>query len=320
MRIFFPEPMDFAPDALDKLRGAGHAICRHEAGNTDFDAELAEAEVVVVRLGIHWDAKRLSAAPKLRAILTPTTGLDHIDLEAAAEAGVAVLSLRGLEGLDTVTSTPEHAFALLLSLVRHIPAASAAVLRGEWNRDAFVGRELRGKRAGIIGCGRTGSAFGGYCEAFGMHVEYIDPNVEHPAWRRHGGLADLARSCEVISLHVHLDDETQNMLDASFFGACAHAPWLINTSRGALIDESALMEALDGGQISGFAGDVICNEPETGDALLSPLLDVARRRDNVILTPHIAGATIDAMRTTENMIVDAFLKWMSVDPDKSSPE
>lgn len=309
MRVLLCEPEGFCPRAVEALAGAGHEVVAFDAERMDFDRELAGAEAVVVRLGVKWDEARLAGAPRLRAILTPTTGLDHIDLEAAERRGIRVMSLRGLPGLDEVTSTPELAFGLLLALARRIPAATAAVRKGEWNRDAFVGRELRGKCVGIIGCGRTGVAFGGYCEAFGMRVAYVDPFVTHDRWERLPTPGELAKSVDVLSLHVHLTAETRGMINREVLKRCRRAPMLINTSRGAIVDELALLEALERGWISGAALDVVRGEPEKGGRVASPLIEAAGRRDNLLITPHIAGATSDAMRHTENMIVRAFLTW-----------
>jgi D-3-phosphoglycerate dehydrogenase len=309
MRFLLCEPADFSESALQTLYQAGHEVVAFDPGTLDFGEELKKAEGLIVRLGIRFTAEVLAEAPRLQVILTPTTGLDHIDLEAARERGIEVLCLRELPGLDEVTSTPEHAFALLLALVRNIPAAAASVLRGEWNRDAFVGRELKGKRVGIIGCGRTGSRFGDYCEAFGMNISYVDPVVRHSVWKRIEDVRTLAMESDILSLHVHLAETTRYMLDRNFFNACGRKPYLINTSRGGLVDEEALLEALASGMLSGYAADVVENEPERGRTWASPLLEYARSHDNVLLTPHIAGATQDAMRHTENMIVKAFLKW-----------
>ncbi|MDA3872388.1 MAG: NAD(P)-dependent oxidoreductase [Kiritimatiellae bacterium] len=240
MRFLLCEPADFSESALRSLRQEGHEVVEFNPQAMDFNRELEQAEGLIVRLGIRFTAEVLAGASRLRVILTPTTGLDHIDLVAARSRGIEVLSLRGLPGLDEVTSTPEHAFALLLALVRKLPAAAASVLRGEWNRDAFVGRELRGKRVGLIGCGRTGTAFGTYCEAFGMQVGYVDPVVQHPVWKRFGDMGALAGASDFLSVHVHLAEDTRHMLDSAFFAACTRKPVLVNTSRGGLVDEAAL--------------------------------------------------------------------------------
>jgi D-3-phosphoglycerate dehydrogenase len=307
MRFLICEPDGFSEDAIAELRAAGHQVRAFDAGKGTLEDALADAEGILVRLGIHWDRARLAQAPKLRVLLTPTTGLDHIDLAAAAERGIRVISLRGLKGLDEVTSTPELAFALLLALARNLPSAVASVREGRWNRDLFVGRELRGKRVGLIGCGRTGQAFARMCAGFAMPVCYYDPYVDLPGLERVGSLAELAERCEILSAHVILNAETEGLLDEAFFQACRKKPWLINTSRGAIADEAALLRALADGRLSGAAVDVLRGEPEKGKPLHSAMLDYARGHENLLITPHIAGATWDAMRHTENMIVRAFL-------------
>ena len=159
-RAALEEVGDVTEEALDR-EGLLKALPAHDA--------------LIVRLGHRVDTALLDAAPRLKVVATATTGLDHIDLKACKERGVEVLSLRGEnEFLRSVVATAEHTWALLLALIRRIPAASAAVARGEWDRDAFRGRELEGKRLGILGLGRIGERVARYGQAFGMEVRGYD--------------------------------------------------------------------------------------------------------------------------------------------------
>ena len=192
---------------------------------------------------------------RLRAIVTATTGLDHIDLEYAQERGITVLSLRGeTEFLQEVRATAEHTWALLLGLLRNIVPASIAARQGNWDRDRFRGQELNGKRLGIVGLGRLGQKVARYGQVFGMAVGAFDPLVRE--WidgvRREPTLTDLLKKSDILSLHVPLNTETQGMIGATELALLPAGAVLVNTSRGQLIDESALIKALK--QTSGGCG------------------------------------------------------------------
>src|SRR5204862_7459077 len=134
-------------------------------------AAIPGCDALIVRLRFNVDAEVLEAGNDLKVVATPTTGLDHVDLDAAKDRGIAVISLRGERAfLERVPATAEHTWALLLSLVRRVPWAAASVVAGEWDRDRFRGRELRGKRLGIVGVGRVGSQVARFAHAFGMTV------------------------------------------------------------------------------------------------------------------------------------------------------
>lgn len=194
--------------------------------------------------------------------------------------------------------------ALLLALLRFVPAAVASVSRGEWARDRFRGRQLKGRRLGIVGLGRTGRMVAQFADAFGAQVAYFDPQVDEPAWVRAASLQALLRKSEILSLHVHLDDTTRNMIGESELALLPHGAYLVNTSRGALVDEPALVDRLRCGHMAGVAVDVLVNELH--GIRLSPLWQAAVEGLPVIITPHIAGATLDAMHQCEEFIAGKF--------------
>lgn len=264
---------------------------------------ISEADGLIVRLGHRVDEELLSAATRLRFVATATTGLNHIDLDAAARRGVAVLSLKGETAfLDTVTATAEHTWGLLLALVRHLPGALAQVLEGHWDRNRFKGRELSGLTLGIVGYGRLGRMVAGYGQAFRMRVLAADP---HPISRDEGvtylPLYELLAAADIVSLHVALDATTDGLVDGAAFGSMKPGAYLINTARGELLDEGALLAALESGRLAGAALDVLRDEIPTAQScpVQHPLLAYALTHDNLLITPHIGGATHDAMRKTE---------------------
>ena len=234
-------------------------------------------------------------------MVSATTGLDHIDLKAAAAREVAILSLRGETAfLNTVTATAEHAWGLLLAVARRVPAAHEAVRAGRWDRDGLRGHELHGRRLGIVGLGRLGRMVARYGTAFGMAVAATDPDGRD--WPRDveriTRLDTLLAQSDVLSLHAPLRAETAGMIDAAALARLPRGAVLINTARGALVDERALADALTTGHLAGAGIDVIDDERGRGPRL-SPLVAYARAHDNMVITPHIGGATVESMAKTE---------------------
>jgi D-3-phosphoglycerate dehydrogenase len=228
------------------------------------------------------------------------TGLDHLDLEACRERGIRVVSLRGeTDFLKTVRATAEHTVALLLALLRRIPEAANAVRRGEWQRDLYRGHELHGKTAGIVGVGRLGTLVAGYLRAFGMRVVGHDPRtpfaptVAEPM----ASLEALLAVADVVSLHVPYSTETRGLLGARQFAALKPGAVLVNTARGGVIDEAALLAALESGHLAGAALDVLDGEPEVSPD--HPLIQAARRRSDLLIVPHLGGNTWESLQKTE---------------------
>ncbi|MCG8459593.1 MAG: hypothetical protein MI919_25215 [Holophagales bacterium] len=270
---------------------------------------LAGVQVLITRLGHRVDRELLGAAPDLLAVVSATTGLDHLDLDAARERGVEVLSLRGeTDFLETIAATPEHTWALLLALVRRLPAAFEHARGGGWDRDRFRGSELADKRLGLVGLGRVGRRVSRYALAFGMEVAAVDPDAE--AWQRPGAegvekadsLETLLRRSHVVSLHASLGPDTRGMIGDRELGWARPGTILVNTARGGLVDEAALARALRTGRLGGAAVDVVDHERDAEQRLASPLFDYLRENGeagNLIVTPHIAGATAESMARTE---------------------
>lgn len=302
MRILITEPDRFSAKAVETLEEGGFEVDLFEGELEAVAEELPGYDGAVVRLGLHWDSSLLKRTEGLKFLATLTTGLSHIDLTAAAEEGVEVISLRGLEGLERVTSTAEHAFGMLLALVRNTCGAARSVLDGVWGRDLFIGNELKGKTAGVIGMGRLGGMFARIAEAFQMEVAYFDPYVEHERYRRCPSLLDLAGESDVASIHAGLSAESSELVGKEYFEACRRGQFLVNTSRGEIIDEAALISALEHGRVAGAALDVLANEPQSGRMIDSPMIAYAGSHGNLLITPHIGGATFEAMHFTEEIL------------------
>jgi len=305
-RILLAEKSSFSEGGITALGRLGR-LDALDLTQSELSVRIPEYDVLVLRLGLRADARLLEAAVNLEVIVTPTTGLDHVDLEAAAQRGVEVLSLKGERRfLDQVHSTAEHAFTLMLALLRHIPASCEAVKNYQWRRDVFRGHELDGKTVGIIGCGRLGSMMARYCQAFGMRVLVYDPYQENLP----GGiekaltLAEVLSLGDVISLHVPLDPGTHGMISAAEFAQMKPGGILVNTARGAVVNEAALLAALESGRLAGAAVDVICDEHRIEAEQHHPLIEYARGHANLIITPHIGGATFEAVEKADLFVIE----------------
>ncbi len=299
MRILNLEPDGYSSRAREILETVGE-VTEKTFDRAGLLKAVAECEILITRFGHAMDKELFSAAPNLRALVSATTGLDHIDLEAAAENGVTVLSLRGeTEFLEDMSATAELAWGLLLALLRHIPKASQSVKEGDWDRDAFRGNELRGKGLGLLGLGRLGRMVAEYGRAFGMAVASYDPYT--PDWPQAvefcPTLDTLLQDTQVLSLHVPLNEETKGLIGEAQLARLPEGAVLINTSRGAVVDEAALLAALESGHLAGAGLDVVADELSGGPS--DDLLVYSRDHANLIITPHMGGATIESMEKAE---------------------
>lgn len=274
--------------------------------------KLEEATIAWVRLRDMIDPPWLDRAPHLRYIVTATTGLNHIDLEACEQRGIKVLSLQGeTEFLQGITATAEHTIALMLALLRRIPESFDSVRSGSWER--FVGRELAEQDVCIIGFGRIGKQLTELLNAFGV----IPGEVDGDAWWD-GGRQDY-RIADIVTLHANYMPENRLMCDAAFFASLKPGALFINTARGELVGEAALLDALESGHLGGAALDVLSDETELNipdvrcgecDRLIGhrrKLIEYSSYRRNLIITPHSGGATVESMQATELFMVDKLL-------------
>lgn len=274
----------------------------------DLLARLPGAYGLIVRLGQRIDEELLAAAPDLRFVATATTGLNHIDLVAAEGRGISVISLKGeAEFLDSVTATAEHTWGLLLALVRFLPDAVRHATAGEWDRNLFKGRELSGLTLGIVGYGRLGRIVAGYGKAFRMRVLAADPRpISVDTSVEYASLEEVLEKSDVVTLHVALNSETAGLIGSEQFSRMKQGAYLVNTSRGEILDEKALLAALVDQRLAGAALDVLSDEVQSRArwSMEHPLLAYARRHRNLLITPHVGGATTDAMHKTEVFIAE----------------
>lgn len=276
---------------------AGSAEVVHVAAEPEkVAAALREADGVLdASMKVKLTPEMLRAAPKLKIISCATTGADHISRDGLAERGVAVRSLKeDPDLLRNITPAAELSFALLMACARKLPAAVKHVTQGGWTREEFPGVMLHGKTLGLIGCGRIGGWMARYARAFGMEVIGHDPFVQaFPESIRKASLEEVFAQSDFVSIHVHLSPETNGLASKKLIDSMKPGAFLVNTSRGAIVDEPALLVALESGRLGGAGLDVLEGEPDTAN---DPLVRYAQTHDNLLITPHCGGFSLDAVR------------------------
>ena len=285
-RVLITDPID--ADALALLAGKAEIVELAGRGDRELIDLVAESDAVVVRSGAHITRSVIEAGTRLRVIGRAGVGVDNIDLVAATERGIWVVNAPDSNSV----AVAEHVFALMLALSRRLLGASASLAQGEWRRSAFRGEELSGKTLGILGLGRIGSRVAERARAFGMtviaHDPFVAPTQAQGLGVRLVALTDLLQESDFITLHVPAAEGTDHLLGTAQLAACKRGAYLINCSRGCVVDEVALLAALDSGQLAGAGLDVFEKEPPTGSPLLTHL--------RVVATPHIGGMTREAQR------------------------
>jgi D-3-phosphoglycerate dehydrogenase len=254
------------------------------------DAYLASANVIV-------DQEFLDAAPKLKVIGSPSTGTDHMDLAAIDARGIARFDIsKEYELINSFTATSELAFALLLAVNRRLKPAFAAADRGHWARERFTGFQLSGKTLGVIGLGRLGTISARIGQGFGMRVIAHDIRAVTVVGVEMVDFERLLAEADAITIHVHLSPATEGLIDSKAFGRMKPTAILINTSRGRIVDEAALLEALETRRIAGAGLDVIDGEWLSDEQRARhPLIAYARDHAELVISPHIGGATTESI-------------------------
>jgi D-3-phosphoglycerate dehydrogenase len=300
MRILVAEPLAAAGINLLRAQPGWEVI---QSNPKDFPQHLATADALIVRSAVTVDASVLSKAPQLRVIGRAGVGVDNVDLPAATAAGVLVMNTPG----GNAVSVAEQTLALMLSLARSIPQASASTKSGKWEKKKFMGTELRGKTLGIVGLGSIGREVVKRAKAFEMRIIATDPFVNAQTAKDVGvdlvDLPALYAQSDYITLHTALTPESQHMLSQDAFKKMKKGVRIINCARGELIEQSALREALESGQLAGAALDVFEKEPPAPD---EPLLKL----DNFVATPHIGGSTEEAQEIVGFRIAEQIVEFL----------
>ena len=250
---------------------------------------------------------RLLDSTNIRLINTASTGLNHIDLEYCRSTNIRILSLtEDYSLIRSLPSTSELAFGLFLALSRKIPQASDSVKKFNWDYEPFVGRQIGGMTAGIIGYGRLGTYMARYCHAFGMKVIIYDPfkNVfDYEQVEK----KELFERSDMISLHVHVKKDTIGIINDKAIDLMNRRPFIINTSRGEIVDEGSIIRAIVDDRISGYGTDVLADEFQQ-DLSKNDLINLSKNGYNVLITPHIGGMSLEGQKKAYLYAVEKFGK------------
>jgi D-3-phosphoglycerate dehydrogenase len=317
--ILVSAPLDFLPELKERISdemslvyayGAGEERTKGLLCNDSFDAWLvAPCPTYLINRAM------IDSCPSLKIISTPSTGTNHIDVEHAESKGIRIFCLRGSGIVNKIYASSEFTFNLMISTIRKTPYAFRAVCEGRWRESEGLlrARELAGLTLGIIGFGRIGGNVAKYASAFGMRVLAYDPykQVDNPDVVQEDALDDLLGEADVIVVCVHLNDETRGMINSCAFEKMKDGVYFINTSRGDVIDEGALLKFLDSGKIAAAGVDVISGEFSEGRND-HPLIRYARTHDNLIITPHIAGLTFDSERKAQTAAYEAIREYLGL--------
>jgi len=272
-----------AEAGLDLLRAAGFDVVVDTDG--DLDTLLDGADALIVRSATKVTADVLAAAPKLRVIGRAGVGVDNVDVDAATRRGIVVANAPE----SNVVSAAEHTLGLLVALARNIPQAHAALRDGRWERSRFGGVELADKTLGVLGLGRIGQQVARRALGLQMRVVGHDPYVAAERFRDLGvepvSFDELLERSDFLTVHLPLNDETRGAIGTAQIERMRDGVRIVNAARGELVDETALIAALESGKVAGAAIDVFAEEPYSGPLLTAP---------NVVVTPHLAASTDEA--------------------------
>ena len=252
--------------------------------------------------------EELLQGTNVNLINTCSTGMNHIDVEYCKKQNIKILSLtKDYELIKQLPSTSELAFGLMMSLLRSITQSKQHVSEYNWDYTRFIGREVKSLTIGIIGYGRLGKMMYNYCKAFGANVKVYDPYKQDKMsdsflLNTYCELTDMFKQCDVISLHVHVTNETKYMINKQLLGYSKKFPYIINTSRGEIVNEKDIVEALKNKVISGYGGDVVENEFDNLQS--SPIIQAMNEGENIIVTPHTGGMTIEGQSRAYKWAID----------------
>ena len=284
MKIVIAEKI--SPAALEELKEPGWTIVTADQVGENLSKHLESADALIVRSAVQADEALLSHATRLRVVGRAGVGVDNIDLDAATRQGIAVMNTPGANAV----AVAEHTLGMMLAMARHLCRADALMHAGKWEKKSLQGSELRGKTLGVAGLGRIGMEVARRARAFGMEVVGHDPFVSVAVAKEQGirlaSLDDLYAAADYITLHVGLTPQTTGMINQAAIKKMKKGVRLVNCARGELVHEADLVEALKRGHVAAAALDVFTEEP----LKQSPLMAM----ENVILTPHIGGATHEA--------------------------
>jgi D-3-phosphoglycerate dehydrogenase len=315
MKILNLDPWNYSDVAKVKYRELGNYKEVEKITREELAREVTDVDIIIIRLSHRLDSEVLQYAKQLKFIVTNCTGLDHIDLEFCCENQVRVISLRGeYDFLRNIHATAELTWGLILSAVRKIGAAQNHVSNEKgWSRNLFFGNELHGKTIGILGVGRIGEKIASYAKCFGMNVKAYDPkplskpeNVEFV----NSINALFSDDLDILSIHVNYKEETHGLVDERLLRQLKSSVTIVNTSRGAIVDEQAIATLLEMSKLGCYATDVLEHETSLNFLEQNCLIKAQKAGANVVITPHIGGVTYESWHRTEEYCVDKLISML----------
>ncbi|RLI01631.1 3-phosphoglycerate dehydrogenase [Candidatus Bathyarchaeota archaeon] len=308
VRILICDPID--PEGIEKLKKAGFNVAflmRREM----LKKEIQDCDVLIVRSRTKVTREIIESGKHLKLIARAGSGLDNIDLKAAEEKGIAVINTPEA----SADSVAELTIGLMVALARKMILADSSMKQGKWLKKELMGFLLKGKKLGLIGLGNIGLRVARIAKAMGMKIlvtKRVPPSPEllKSLEAEFLPLDELLRQSDIVSIHVPLSKETRNMIDAEEIGKMKDGAFLINTSRGEIVNEKALLNALRSGKLGGAALDVYSVEPPENLELI--------KQPNVICTPHIGAQTVEAQREASIRLAEKIIRFLHGSKSNSS--
>lgn len=297
-RILVITPVSHIAGVCPKLESIGTVTYMDDPNINDVIAVIGDHDALYTnpnKSKVFIGKEVIDAGHQLKAICTASTGTNHIDKPYAAQRGLKVISItEERDVINRISSTAELAFALTMSSLRNVVTGHESVLRGEWDYTQYIGRQMNCLTIGVIGYGRLGSMYADYCKAFDSRVLVFDPykTVECAELTQVHSLQELLEASDVVSIHVHVTEETTGMIDAGCLKLMKEDVLIVNTSRGDIVNEADLVEFLKTHPKAKAATDVLADEVR--NRMASPLLGYASTSRQVTITPHIGGMTREA--------------------------
>ena len=308
-KVLCPEPESFSKEGLDFASNIFTLTAKTMAQDL-FESNLKCFDGILIRFNTKISKKLLSKNKNIRFILSPTTGLDHIDVEYCKRKKIKIYHIKNdIAFLKQLPGTAELTFGLILSLIRKIPSAFESVKNENWEVGPFRGLELSDKTIGILGFGRLGKKVAKIALSFNMKVIFFDPfkSYKSKKIKKINDLNKFLKAVDILSLHLHLNKNTHHLIGERELSLLKKDSIIINTSRGSIIDNLALLKFLEQSRIKGAALDVLEDEESIINKKDNPLINYSMSNNNLIITPHLGGATYESVRKSDQYILQKFL-------------
>jgi D-3-phosphoglycerate dehydrogenase len=306
-------PIKHLDGVVELLQSKGNVFLYEESTKDEVRNLLLETDIDTLLCNPNQQTykidKELLEGTNVKLINTCSTGMNHIDVNYCNKNNIKIYSLtKDMNLINNLPSTSELAFGLMLSLLRKIPQGQKHVSEYGWDYTQFMGRQVKGLKVGIVGYGRLGKMMYNFCKAFGADVMVYDPYIKEQLtdsfllnhWC--SSLEQLFEFSDVVSPHVHVTAETKYIINKDLVGSIKKDCYIINTSRGEIVNENDIVEGLESGIITGYGTDVIENEFDNLND--SPIIKSMNKGENIIITPHVGGMTIEGQTKAYNWAVN----------------